>query len=417
MSFMKLYPYQKKIFDAALSHLKEKNRLMIVIPTGGGKTVVFAHLIKKLNLKTLVVAHTRELISQCQKTLANCGITGVDVFTIQKVYMHIDEMDDYDFLIVDECHRSCSPSYLKLIERFNDKKVLGVTATPFRSDGQWLFDIYKEKIAPLDIIDMIEQNFLSDFEGYRVKTTLSLKGISTKGDDFVSSKLAAVVNVKNRNELIVREYRQIADGEKTLCFAVNIKHADELAKEFQANGIASESIHGDIAKHKREQFIQDFKTGKIRVLVSCQILTEGFDEPSITCLLMARPTLSKVLYIQMIGRGSRLYPGKSVCKVIEFTDNHYDVCSLESIISSNSKSHSLIRGERLGSYKKRVESLLEETKDVTVEKFTLVDRNYTSKPATPWQIKFLGVLGVGDLENITQLQADEMIRKYSNGTP
>jgi len=410
---MKLYPYQKKIFDAAIEHYKHQNNLMIVVPTGGGKTVILSHLIKHFNLRTLVVAHTKELIDQCRNTLSIQNIKNAEVRTIQSCYRDVDKWSDFDFLIVDECHRSCTISYLKLIEKFNKKKILGLTATPFRSDGQKLEYIFGKKISPLNLIDMIENGLLCDFEGYRVKTSQSLRGISTKKGDFVSSKLAAVVNVKNRNELIVGEYKNISPGEKALCFSVNIKHAIDLQKEFELNGISAKAVHGKLSRENRIEYIEQFKKDKIKVLINCQILTEGFDEPSVTCLLMARPTLSKVLYMQMIGRGSRNFPGKSTCKVIEFTDNSYNVCSLDDLLEKSSKTHTITRGERLSRFRKRINELLDDSGELVVEKYKVVEKPFGERAATPWQINFIKKFNVEFSEDLTELQANEIISKIT----
>lgn len=411
---MNLYPYQEKIFNNALNELKNRNSLMIVVPTGGGKTVIFSHLVKALGLKTLIIAHTRELIDQCKRTLDKVGVENVDVCSIQKCYKNLDKINGYDFLVIDECHRSCSFSYLQLIEKFKNKKLLGVTATPFRSDGQWLIDIYGNKISPLNLMDMIEANLLCDFEGYRVRTNSSLKGISHVRGDFTSNKLASVINVKNRNELIVKEYTKLAFGEKALCFAVNIAHANELTAEFNRNGISAAAVHGGLTKHRRDEYIGKFREGLIQVLVTCQILTEGFDEPSITCLLMARPTISKVLYMQMIGRGSRLYPGKKVCKVIEFTDNQYDVCDLEDLVNSSSKRLPYEQKETLREYNRRAKEFLSETQNTIVEQFKIVPKAVYERPATPWQISFLKKLEIAFQEPLSEMQANHLIKGMTN---
>lgn len=411
---MNLYPYQKKIYLDALKEFKERDSLMIVVPTGGGKTVIFSHLIKTLGLKTLIVAHTRELINQCEKTLRILNVKNAEVFTIQKCYKNIDKIDEYDFLVIDECHRSCSISYIKLIEKFKGKKLLGVTATPFRSDGQWLMDIYGKKLSPLSLIDMIEVDLLCDFEGYRVRTDCSLKGVSHASGDFIASRLASVINVKNRNELIVREYKKIAPGEKSLCFTVNIAHAKELTQEFLNAGISCAAVHGEISRTSRDRRIEEFKNGDLQVLVSCQILTEGFDEPSISCLLMARPTLSKVLYMQMIGRGSRIYPGKKICKVIEFTDNQYDVCSLEELILSSSRRPPIKQKETLREYNRRAKEFLEETQNTIVEEYKIVPKAIYDRPASPWQINFLKKLSIPFSEPLTEMQANYLIKETAN---
>ncbi len=413
---MKLYPYQQKIFDETIRNFKTSNRQLIVVPTGGGKTVIFSHLAKFFNLKTLIIAHTKELITQAEKTLKMLNVRNAVAFSIQKACLNLSRLDDYQFIIFDECHRSGAPSYQKIINRFSSSKILGVTATPFRNDGQKLEDIFGKKICPISLLEMIESGLLSNFQGFRVMTDISLRGVSTKGGEFIASRLASVVNVKNRNSLIVREYLKLAPQEKTLCFAVNIDHSNELAAEFRKNGISSKSIHGLLSKNIRSQIIQDFQNGRIQVLVNCQILTEGFDEPSITCLLMARPTCSKVLYTQMIGRGSRLFPGKNCCKVIEFTDNEYDVSCIEDLVELPNKRFKIIEGEKLSSFSNRVKKQLEdETHTTFVEKMNIISPFAYEKPATSWQLQFLRDKNIIFSEGLTQTTANHLILKEYNG--
>lgn len=414
---MNLYPYQKKIFDVAMDSLKSSNRLMIVVPTGGGKTVIFSHLIKKLEVKTLVIAHTKELISQCVRTLDRMNIQGIDVWTIQKFGMRFKQkkLKEYDLIIIDECHRSGAETYEKLVNRYVNSKIVGVTATPFRSDGKKLIEIFGQKICPLSLLDMIEQGLLSDFEGYRVTTNCSLRGISTQKGDFVSSKLSAVINVKQRNELIVKEYTKIAVGEKCLCFAVDIKHSNELEKQFVLSGISAKSIHGKIPDLQRKKMIQDFSTGKIQVMINCNILTEGFDDPSITCLLMARPTKSKTLYTQMIGRGSRLFPGKNKCKVLEFTDNDYDVSCLEDLVNNKDKKNKIERGECLSAFASRSKILGDSTGETFVEKLEIVPKSIYEKDASEWQKSYLKSLKINFQDPLTEIRATQLITMATNG--
>jgi ATP-dependent helicase IRC3 len=419
MCLMELYPYQKKIVDEAIKNFKTVNKQMIVIPTGGGKTVIFCHIAKKLGLKTLVVAHTKELIDQCKRTSEKIGTKNLDIISIQQCGIRVKHktLDHYDFLIVDECHRGGANTYQNLISYLTGSKILGVTATPFRHDGQKLLDIFGKKIAPLNLLEMIRSNLLSDFQGFRVTTDCSLKGIKTKNGDFSAAHLSAVVNVKNRNALIVKEYQKLALGEKALCFAVNVKHSNELAMEFVKNGIPSISLHGGISKTSRMKAIKNFKEGSIQVMVNCQVLTEGFDEPSISCLLLARPTTSKILYTQMIGRGSRLWPGKKICKVIEFTDNEYDVSCMEELIGGNPKVFRMNQGEHLSGMGTRLEKILLETGNKTfINEISIVPRSIYEKPASMWQRSYLMERRIQFTEPLTEFIANQLITRESNGS-
>lgn len=412
---MNLYPYQQKIVDEVLSNFKRVNKQMIVVPTGGGKTVIFCRIAQILGLKTIVLAHTKELVYQCQKTARMMHVEDMDVTTVQSVSRRTDALGAYDLLIVDECHRGGSKSYLKCINEFKEKKVIGVTATPFRTDQTKLLEIFGEKIQPLTLLDMINADLLCDFEGFRVRTNVSLRGISTKNGDFSADKLASVINVKNRNELIVREFKNLAQGLKTLCFAASLKHGEELVKEFQKAGISCASCHGELPKKARKQILLDFKTDKIQVLINCQLLTEGFDEPSIRCLLMARPTQSKILYTQMIGRGARKFPDKKICKVIEFTDNDYDVSSLEDLISPLAIRKPIQQGETLSRYGSRIKEFLEECNQTFVDSMVVVPKSIYEKGATPWQRSFLLKTKIKHQEPLTEFVANQLIVQAVNG--
>ncbi len=346
-----LRPYQIKAIDSICDGFNKDKKQLCVLPTGSGKTVIFSNIIKKLKCKTLIIAHTKELIEQISKTLSiECdGITHqiyksrgkyeseVIICSIQsairKGSLKNLKNQEFDLLVIDECHRSCSKSYRKIIDYlgFNNKKLLGVTATPFRTDSQSVYEIFGFPTFSMSIINMIEEGFIVDFSGYRIKTNISIHGIRKSKGDFISSKLDSIINVKNRNQIIINEYAKLASGEKTIAFCVSIKHAQDLKKEFLLRGISCENIDGKMSFFKRKNILERFKNGDIKVITNCNLLTEGFDEPSVSCLLMCRPTISKSLYIQMIGRGSRLYPDKNLCKVIEFTDNDFDVCNIASL--------------------------------------------------------------------------------------
>lgn len=416
MLLMELRPYQIKIIDDTCDAIKNKNKQLIVVPTGGGKTVIFAHIIQKLGLKTLIIAHTKELIAQAKNTLSGIA-KDVDysVETVQRMgsLRTLNKMDgsEYGLIIFDECHRAGARSYKNITEKFHNAKIIGVTATPFRHDGQKISDIFGKSICSISILDMIKEGFLCDFEGYRVSTGVSLREISTTRGDFISSRLSSVINVKNRNELIVREYLKICPHDKTLAFTANIDHAEELAKEFRMNGIICEAVHGKNSETKRKKLISDFKTGKVQILVNCQILTEGFDDPSIQCLIMARPTTSKTLYMQMIGRGSRIYPGKEACKVIEFTDNDYDVCQLEEILDSPVKKYGMERGEKLTEFSQRLPKTLEdETQETFVEKMKIIPAsNIYEKKASEWEKSFLRSKGININDDLTKIEANNLI--------
>jgi superfamily II DNA or RNA helicase len=338
----------------------------------------------------------------------------VDTCSIQKACKksYLQHLLGYDLLIIDECHRSYSASYLNLIKEINPKHLLGVTATPFRTDKKKIEDVFGKAIYSLPILKLIEEGYLCDFEGYRVKTNISLSSIRKQRGDFTIEQLAPVINVANRNELIVREYKKLAPGEKAICFCADVKHSISLKQEFIKQGISCSEIHGRMNAENRKTILRKFKNGEIDVVTNCQILTEGFDEPSVTCLIMARPTCSKVLYIQMIGRGSRMYSGKKICKVIEFTDNDFDVCFLEDLLEKKIPNFRAKNGESLRDCQKRMEKhLLDNGEDTIVEKTIIIPKSIYERPASPWQIKQLNDKNIPYSHPITEFMANFLLSK------
>jgi len=431
-----LRPYQKECLDTLIKGFSKKNKQLCVLPTGSGKTVVMCQLVEKLNLKTLIIAHTQELLSQIYSTLlkfypANevgiyhykkatprICVASFQCATYKSTESRLAEMD-FDLMIIDECHRTASKGYRKIIDSlgFNKKKLLGFTATPFRTDGQSIYEIFGQPSYQMSIVEMINEKFLVDFVGYRVKTNVSLKGVRKQKGDFTATQLEPVINVKSRNDIIVNQFKRICPHDKTIAFCVSVRHAEDLKKTFCDNGISCEAIYGKMTKENRKRILERFRDGEIKVLTNCNLLTEGFDEPSVTALLMCRPTCSKGLYLQMIGRGSRLFPGKESCKVIEFTDNVFDACSIEDIIETKNHRILIRDGESITKFKERAKKeLLDSDGSTEVEIINpLTATSYGQKLATAWQIQFLKSNNIKYQEPLLQLTADVLIKRYKNG--
>lgn len=394
-----LRPYQILAIEALKRDLEKDCKHLLVLPTGSGKTYTISSFLKNFKSKFLFIAHTREILNQSHKQFSNDLDPNLfTTLTPQAVLKNIDSLkkQKYKFIIFDECHRAAAKSYLKIIENFNSQSIhfIGLTATPFRTDKKSIYKIFGLPCFSVSIIDLINENYLCDFKGYRIRTNTSLKGISTQNGDFAPGKLAAVINVKNRNEIILNEYKKLDPKNKTLCFCCTVAHATDLNKIFIDAGFNSAIVHGKLKTNHRNRIINDFKLGKLRILFSCQILTEGFDEPSIDTLFLCRPTVSKTLYMQMIGRGARLFPTKTYCDVYEFTDNDYDVCSLEDLIDSPVKKLKIENSEKITSYARRVKELEDEGVEILKEEINLIKKhNFYEKPATEWQINQLTKMG------------------------
>jgi superfamily II DNA or RNA helicase len=230
-------------------------------------------------------------------------------------------------------------SYLQILEDSgvllpDSKKLLvGFTATPkrknkARTSKQTMLDegellqlksVFSKIVYSFPIRKGIKEGFLAPLHGFRISTKTNLDDVKTVGGDFASDELSTAVNTNERNMQVVKAYKDNADWRQTLCFTVDIQHGKDLAQAFTANGIAATAVWGDDADRKDK--LAQYEAGKTQVLCNCALLTEGFDSPSTSCIILARPTKSGTLYTQMVGRGTRLHPGKENCTVIDVCDN------------------------------------------------------------------------------------------------
>jgi ATP-dependent helicase IRC3 len=336
---------------------------LLSMATGTGKTVVISNLYKKLQdrlpKQMMILAHREELIDQAISTMheAHPGLKidkekahhKADPSTADVIVASVQTLgragskrilnynwENFDKMVTDEAHHSAAKTYLNIYEAagildHNSKRLLlGVTATPTRTDGEGLGKVYKKIVYEYSIRRAMKDGFLVPLKAFRVKTNVDLSGVKETEGDFVAAQLAAAVNTPQNNALIVHHWHMKAIGRKTVAFCVDIQHAQDLASVFKEDGVKAEAIWGD--DPDRAEKIAAHKAGEITVLCNCGVLTEGYDDPSIECILLRRPTMSAVLFVQMVGRGLRLSPGKTDCIVIDFCDNHNGLRTVPSIM-------------------------------------------------------------------------------------
>ena len=282
---------------------------------------------------------------------------------------------DFSAVIQDECHIGISDSFKRVYQHFGllepnpeGPLFLGITATPNRTDGKGLKELFDMIVFDMGIVDGIEKGWLCDLRGYRVDGHAKLDKVHTRAGDFAQDELSDEVNTPERNAIIVKEWYKVAFGKRTLAFTVDVQHALDLAEAFRVHGIGAKAVWGD--DPDRHQKILEHKTGKIDVLCNCAVLSIGYDDPHIQCIISAAPTKSHLRYTQQIGRGTRIADGKQECIVIDVVDNSKKH-SLSTISSLLGLPKTLdLKGEKFSVAKEKLERVAREFPTANIQDIT-----------------------------------------------
>jgi len=347
-STVRLRPYQQECLSVlGQRYLAGGRRLLVSLPTGTGKTVIFSQFPRHFRMKRrlLVLAHRRELldqalakfrdvddtlsvgIEQADRSALDAQVVLASVQTLQGKRLTALAPEQFNLVVVDEAHHAVAPSYRRIFEHLGvfapgtAKLLVGFTATPRRGDKQGLGQVFEEIAYSRGLEEMIRDGFLCPIRGWRVRSGVSLDAVKVRAGDFVESALAEAVDNAPRNDLLTGAYEKLAKGRRCIVFCVNVQHAQNVACAFRKAGFRSQAVWGAMGLQDRATVLRELARGELDVVTNCNVLTEGFDEPSVDCVLMARPTRSLGLYVQMVGRGTRLHAGKGDLLVIDIADN------------------------------------------------------------------------------------------------
>ena len=306
--------------------------------TGVGKTVTAATDAKRVGGKTLFLVNSLKLTDQAEKRFyevwpeatrgfytGNQKDTGVDVLfaTIQSVVRNLDDFEpkQFDYIIIDECHHAAAKSYAGIMSYFKPSFTLGLSATPERTDGEDILKLFKRVAHRMDLKEAIENGILVPIRCLRVKTNIDISDVRINGIKYNSLDLESKLFVPERNKLIVETYLSYGQKHNAVIFCASVEHAEAIYGLLLEKGIKAKSVSGRNTETERRQILADYENGTIKVLCACDLLNEGWDSPKTDMLFMARPTLSKTLYLQQLGRGLRKHDGKESLIVFDFVDN------------------------------------------------------------------------------------------------
>lgn len=333
---LELREYQKAAIREIYSRWKEGHkRVMFQLPTGGGKTFLFSAIAKDLlQERILVLVHREELIYQAQESLETaCGVRVgiikagiapeplcmIQVASVQTLVRR--SLPPAGLVIVDEAQHSTAETYRKILDNYDKSYVLGVSATPIRSDGSGFDDLFDSLVSVITVKELIAQGSLSKYKLFADPNPIKTKGIRTTAGDYNQKELAQSVNTSILSANLVQTYRDRCPDKRCVVFAINVEHSQAIAERYKQAGIPAEHLDGETPTGDRKAILERFRTGETLVISNVGILTEGFNLPSIEAVQCARPTKSLSLWLQMVGRGLRPSAGKEYALILDHTEN------------------------------------------------------------------------------------------------
>ncbi|MDD6489285.1 MAG: DEAD/DEAH box helicase [Clostridia bacterium] len=354
---MELRPYQEEARSAVFDQWEQGfKKTLVVLPTGCGKTIVFAKITEdcvRKGQRVLILAHRGELLDQaadklykstglkssvekaensCLNSWYRVVVGSVQTLMREKRLAHFST-DYFDTIIIDEAHHCISDSYQKILNHFDNAKVLGVTATPDRGDMKNLGSVFESLAYEYTLPRAIKEGYLSPIKAITIPLKLDLTGVSTQAGDFKASDIDTALDPYLYQ--IADEMLNYCKDRKTVVFLPLVKTSQKFRNILNSKGFKAAEVNGE--SPDRAEILKDFDEGKYNVLCNSMLLTEGWDCPSVDCVIVLRPTKVRGLYCQMVGRGTRLCEGKTELLLLDFlwhTERH-ELCRPAHLICEN----------------------------------------------------------------------------------
>ena len=290
-----------------------------------GKSCITAEMARRTTTRgrrVLFLVHRRELCDQIEATFRAWGVdmTLCTVGMVQTITRRLDNIEPPTLIITDENHHCLAASYRRIFDAFPDAYKVGVTATPVRLNGDGLGDVNDDLVIGVDTKWLIDNNHLAPYD-YYAPTLVDMTGVHIRQGEYKAAEVEAKMLIKALYGDMIRNYRQLADGRKAICYCATIRHSRTVAEEFTAAGIPAAHLDGETPPMERADIVQGFRDGHIRVLCNVDLISEGFDVPDCSCAILARPTKSLTLFIQQSMRCMRYQPGKRAV-IIDHVGNY-----------------------------------------------------------------------------------------------
>lgn len=335
---MQLREYQNEIIGTARKLMSSgKKSLLIQSPTGSGKTLLTAYMLKSAASKGICswfINHRRELIKQSSKTFSDVGVThGIiavgfapehqrmtQIASIQTLARRYKNYRAPGLIVWDECHHVAAKGWSAIHDAFPNAFHIGLTATPERLDGNGLRKWFEEIIKGPSVTWLIENGFLAPYKLFAPRG-ISVSGIKSRMGDFAKDQLNKVADKPTITGDAIKHYQKHASGKRAVVFCVSIEHSKHVSDQFNAAGIKSEHVDGETDTEVRDSAIKRFESGETKVLCNVELFGEGFDLPALECAILLRPTQSLGMYLQQVGRALRPHPDKQVAIILDHAGN------------------------------------------------------------------------------------------------
>lgn len=332
---MKLRPYQSRLIaDARALFRQGKRAVLIVSPCGSGKTCLFSYMASQSAGRVVILAHREELLGQISRTLGLFGVghawiaagrdydprPRVAVASVQTLVRRLRRVQAPSLVVIDEAHHATSASYRAILSAWPGALVVGVTASPERLDGTGLGDVFDSMALGPTVAELTDLGALCPYRIY-APSRPDLSGVASRAGDYARDALAMAVDKPTITGDAVAHYARLAAGRRAVVFCVSVAHARHVAMQFQGAGFQAAWLDGGMEAGERERTVSAFRDGRITVLTSCDLISEGFDLPAIEVAIMLRPTQSTALWIQQSGRALRPFEGKAEALLLDHAGN------------------------------------------------------------------------------------------------